>query len=99
MINDSDLLKYITAIEMINNAQERIIGKSIASMISHNVVGLNYSGNKPVIANDIDPKEILKNLVDGYATIFGKASLKVSKDAVKTLKPALSANELPENLR
>ncbi len=97
MENDLGLEKYIKAIVVVNSEQEKIIGKSIANIISKNIDGLNYNGINPIITGN--PKEILKNLVDGYATIFGKASLVVSKEAIRKISPAFTTNELPENLR
>lgn len=89
--------KYSEAIGLIYKEQEKIIGPTIAKMMVENVSGLKKDGANFLIEGD--PKTVLQELVDQYATIFGKASIMVSKEAIKKVNPSFAANELPDNLK
>ena len=91
--------KYEQAIRVITSEQEKIIGRSIARELVKGVQNLHFEGNsdEPNIKGGAEPKEVLENLVNQYAKLFGKASLEVSKEAIKELE--FSAKELPESLK
>ncbi len=91
------ITKYSEAIGLIYREQEKIIGPTIAKMMVDSVTGLKKEGTKFLIEGD--PKTVLSELVDQYATIFGKASIMVSKEAIKKVNPSFAANELPDNLK
>ncbi len=89
--------KYIQAIELIQKEQSKIIGNGISKIILSNVHGLKMDDGSPEITGD--PKEILRELVNQYSTLFGMASIIVSKEAIKKVSPSFSASELPDNLK
>lgn len=89
--------KYVQAIEFIQEEQSKIIGEEISKMILNNVSGLEFNNGTPEIVGD--PKSILDALVTQYATLFGQASIMISKQAIKHVSPSFSTNELPDNLR
>lgn len=89
--------KYQQAIELIQNEQAKIIGEDISRTIISHVAGLHLSNGIPQI--DGDPVTVLNNLVNQYATIFGNASIMISKQAIKQVNPSFAANELPDNLK
>ncbi len=89
--------KYVQAIELIQTEQSKIIGEEISKMILTNVTGLEFNNGSTEIVGD--PKVILDNLVTQYATLFGQASIMISKQAIKQVSPSFSTNELPDNLR
>lgn len=94
---DYNLDKYLQAVKYIHTEQTKIIGLNIANMLAQNVHGLSLGNEAPQITGD--PKTVLQELVDQYATIFGKASIMVSKEAIKKVNPSFAANELPDNLK
>lgn len=89
--------KYLQAINLIQKEQSKIIGSGISKIILENVEGLKMEEGNPQIEGD--PKEILSNLVNQYSTLFGKASIIVSKEAIKKVNPSFSSDELPDNLK
>lgn len=92
--------KYQQAIVVITKEQEKIIGKNLADQVVHSIASLNFDQNGvPILVDEANPKEILGELVDQYATIFGQASVEVAREAVKNLNIGFSANDLPENLK
>ncbi len=92
--------KYQQAIVVITKEQEKIIGKNLARLLIHGVSNLEFDQNgNPALTENADPKEVLSELVDQYATLFGRASIEVSKEAVRNLGETFSSNELPENLK
>jgi hypothetical protein len=95
-----DANKYQQAIVVITKEQEKIIGKNLAKQLIRGVSDLEFDQNgNPELTGNADPKEVLSELVDQYATLFGRASIEVSKEAVKNLDETFSSDELPENLR
>ncbi len=92
--------KYQQAVIIITKEQEKIIGKNLSMQLVQSVdhLRLGADGN-PVIDTAANPVDVLGELVDQYATVFGRASIEVAKEAVKTLSQNFSASELPENLK
>lgn len=96
--NNNELLeKYTEAVEMINREQQKIIGSAIAKSIMDAIPELNIKGTDLSINGD--PKVALTKLVNGYATIFGKASIMVSKEAINKTKHKLLITEIPDILK
>lgn len=95
--NIDELTKYSQAIKLIQESQEKIIGETIAKMIINNIQGLKIDKQQLLI--DGDPKAVLEELVNQYKNIFGKASIMVSKEAIKKVNPSFAAGELPDNLK
>lgn len=96
-IQEMDNNKYLQAIKLIQDEQSKIIGEDVSRMILSNVAGLHLANGTAEI--DGDPVMVLNNLVNQYATIFGKASVMISKQAIKQVNPSFAANELPDNLK
>lgn len=92
--------KYQKAISVITREQEKIIGRNLSRSLISGVANLKLdnSGN-PVLAENANSKQVLKELVDQYATLFGQASVEVAKEAVENSGEKFAPNELPENLK
>ena len=88
---------YEKAILTITNEQEKIVGKALSAQMTALVDNLKVKNNKVEIKGD--PKIVLKDLVDQYANLFGKASIEVSKEAIKKLGHELESSDIPENLK
>ena len=88
---------YEKAILTITKEQEKIVGKVLAIQMTALVDNLSVKNNKVEIKGD--PKIVLKDLVDQYASLFGKASIEVSKEAIKKLGHQFDKNDIPENLK
>lgn len=88
---------YEKAILTITKEQEKIVGKTLSIQMTTLVDNLSVKNNKVEIKGD--PKVVLKDLVDQYATLFGKASIEVSKEAIKKLRHELESSDIPENLK
>lgn len=95
MKNSHDLYKQ--AILIITKEQERIVGKALAYQMSSLVHNLNIKGNHVEITGD--PKIVLKNLISQYANLFGKASIEVSKEALKKLGTEFNESDIPNELK
>lgn len=91
--NDS----YAQIVAQIIKEQEAIIGP-IALEQARKVSGLKVNGleNIGVVGNG---KEVLENLVQQYAKIFGQASIEVCKEAVREAKTKLNKDDLPKILQ
>lgn len=89
---------YEKAILTITKAQEKIVGKEVAIQMTSLVRNLTLKGDNKVEIKG-DPKVVLKDLVDQYANLFGKASIEVSKEAIKKLGHELESSDIPENLK
>jgi len=98
MVDDLSLLKkYKEAVDMINKEQQKIIGAVIAKSIVEAIPELDIQGQNLLINGD--PKIALTKLVQGYATIFGRASIVVSKEAINKVTHKLNSNEIPDILK
>lgn len=77
--------------------QELIIGP-IALEQARKVEGLEIvnEDNLKIVGN---AKDVLQKLVDQYASLFGRASIEVCKEAVHEAKTKVAASDLPEILR
>lgn len=95
--------KYQQAIVVITKEQEKIIGHNLAKQLINGVASLKFdNAGEPILEEGADPKKILGDLVDQYASLFGRASVEVSREAIQNLSSSnvsFSANELPDNLR
>ena len=88
---------YEKAILTITKEQEKIVGKTLSIQMTALVDNLSVKNNRVEIKGD--PKIVLKDLVDQYASLFGKASIEVSKEAIKKLGHELESSDIPENLK
>ncbi|PIR42915.1 hypothetical protein CO058_02730 [candidate division WWE3 bacterium CG_4_9_14_0_2_um_filter_35_11] len=88
---------YEKAILTITKEQEKIVGKTLSIQMTALVDNLLVKNNRVEIKGD--PKIVLKDLVDQYASLFGKASIEVSKEAIKKLGHELESSDIPENLK
>lgn len=88
---------YIEAVSRIIKEQQSIIGP-IAIDQANKVTGLEVLGvdDIKIIGNK---KEILGNLVNQYAKLFGKASVEVCKEAFSTIADKIPQTEVPDILR
>lgn len=88
---------YSQAIARIIKEQQAIIGP-IALDQAKKVMGLQVTG-----IDDIkfagNKKEILGNLVNQYAKLFGKASVEVCKEAFSIYSDKIPATEVPDILK
>lgn len=89
--------KYKQAVLLITKEQEKIVGKQVAIALSKQVQNLEIKNGSVNIEGD--PKTVLQNLIDQYATLFGKASIEVSKQALKKLDNKFDKSEMPDNLK
>jgi hypothetical protein len=71
----------------------------IALELAKNVKGLKISSLKNIEITGDDGKDVIKALVKEYEKLFGHASIEVCKDAIRTIKPAVQVDELPEILQ
>ena len=85
------------AISRIIKEQQAIIGP-IALDQAKKVSGLEVSGvdNIKVSGNK---KEVLGNLVDQYAKLFGKASIEVCKEAFSSMSDKIPQTDIPDILK
>lgn len=87
--------KYGQAVISIVNEQKLIIGP-LAIDLARRVENIRIDSDVAEIMGD-DPLKALEQLVHQYKILFGEASVRVSKEAVK--KAQLQPHELPEILR
>lgn len=86
---------YTQMAEKIIEEQERIIGP-IAYEQAAKVSGLVVDRKKHAVAVDgKDKTAIIESLVEQYKALFGQASVEACKEAVKSLLPKLSDNQIP----
>ena len=88
---------YAEAISRIIKEQQSIIGpvaldqaKKVAGLVVGGADDVKISGNK---------KEVLGNLVNQYAKLFGKASVEVCKEAFSQVSDKISPSEVPDILK
>jgi hypothetical protein len=89
--------KYSEAVLKIVSEQELIIGP-LAKDLAKKANGITFKDSKEVMITG-DPKSALENLVGQYHMLFGKTSVEVSKNAIKSLRHLLSSEDLPEILK
>lgn len=88
---------YEKAILTITQEQGKIVGQGLAIQMAELVDDLHIKGNKVEIIGD--PKTVLKDLIDQYASLFGKASIEVSKEALKKLGSEFDDTEISSKLK
>lgn len=81
--------------ESIIKHQEGIIGP-ISWTQADKVSGLSVKDKNIAIKGD--GKQVIEDLVNQYATIFGQASVEACKDAVRKLISANNSSDIPEVL-
>lgn len=88
---------YIQAVSRIIKEQQSIIGpvaldqaKKVAGLEVTSVDDIKLKGNK---------KEVLGNLVNQYAKLFGRASIEVCKEAFSQVSDKIPSNEVPDILK
>lgn len=88
---------YVEAVSRIIKEQQLIIGP-IALDQAKKVAGLQVSGADDVKITG-NKKEVLSNLVDQYAKLFGKASVEVCKEAFATVSSKIPPSDIPDTLK
>ena len=88
---------YAQGISRIIKEQEAIIGP-IALDQAKKVPGLEVGGNDDVKIPG-NKKEVLTNLVNQYAKLFGRASVEVCKEAFSTVSEKIPSNDIPDILK
>ncbi len=85
------------AVSRIIKEQQAIIGpvaldqaKKVSGLSVTSVDDVQISGNK---------KEVLGNLVNQYAKLFGKASVEVCKEAIEPISDKIPSSDLPDILK
>lgn len=87
---------FAQAISKIIKEQQAIIGP-IALDQAKKVDGLEVLGDSVKIMGN--KKEVLNNLVNQYAKLFGKASVEVCKGAFAPFSEKIPAAEIPDILK
>lgn len=88
---------YVQAVSRIIKEQQSIIGP-IALDQARKVTGLEVGGVDDIHISG-NKKEILGNLVNQYAKLFGKASVEVCKEAFEPFSDKISATDIPDVLK
>lgn len=88
---------YSLAVGKIIKEQEAIIGP-IALEQAQKVSGLEVSSLDDIKISG-NAKDVLSNLVEQYAKLFGQASIEVCREAVRESKAKLSKDDLPTILQ
>ncbi len=89
---------YAQMAEKIIEMQEGIIGP-IALEQAKKVQGLKIDWTKHDVELTGSKKDVLEKLVEQYKSLFGQTSVEMCKDAVRTIKSKISADELPPLLK
>ena len=84
--------KYNKIADQIIKQQELVIGP-VAWEEAKKVSGLSIKEQNVRINGDV--KKVLEALVNQYAKLFGRASIEVCKDAVKSMVANLNNKDLP----
>ncbi|MBI2330495.1 hypothetical protein HYU94_03815 [Candidatus Daviesbacteria bacterium] len=88
---------YIEAISRIIKEQQSIIGP-IALDQAKKVAGLQVGGADDVKITG-NKKEVLDNLVNQYAKLFGRASVEVCKEAFSAVSGKIPVTDIPDILK
>lgn len=88
---------YSQIAKKIIQEQQTIIGPMAVEQ-AKKVIGveISSSGDVSIIG---DAKSVLGALVQQYENFFGQASIEVCKDALKSVNPPISSEELPDILK
>lgn len=88
---------YTEGINKIIKEQQAVIGplaidqaKKVAGLEIESTGGIKIVGDK---------KEILNNLVNQYAKLFGQASVEICKEAFSSFSDKIPATEIPDILK
>lgn len=85
------------AVSRIIKEQQTIIGPVALDQAK------KVSGIQIVSVDDVkvtgNGKEILENLVNQYARLFGRASIEVCKEAIEPISDKIPVNDLPDILK
>ncbi len=88
---------YVLAVSRIIKEQQSIIGP-IALDQAKKVAGLEFSGVDDVKITG-NKKEVLTNLVNQFAKLFGQASVEVCKEAFSQVSDKINPLEVPDILK
>jgi hypothetical protein len=88
---------FAQAISKIIKEQESIIGP-VALEQAKKVHGLTVDGSDKVSVEG-NKKEVLGDLVNQYAKLFGKASVEVCKEQVHSFGDKIPATDIPDILK
>ena len=81
-------------VQKIIKEQESIIGP-VALEQARKVPGLKVNWEKHEVILEGNQKEIIEKLVEQYEYLFGRASVEVCKDAVKSLLSKIPQDKIP----
>ncbi len=87
---------YTEAVSRIIKEQQAIIGP-VALDQAKKVSGLEVSGAEVKVTGN--RKDVLGNLVNQYAKLFGRASVEVCKEAFQPYSEKIPATEIPDILK
>ncbi len=87
---------FTAAINNIIKEQQSIIGP-IALDQAKKIAGLEVNGTDVKISGN--KKEVLTNLVNQYAKLFGRASVEVCKEAFEPYSDKISSTDVPDILK
>ncbi len=90
-------MNFEALIKSIISQQELIIGP-VAIEEANKVSGLKVSHDLTSISIEGDGKVVLENLVKQYASLFGRVSVEVCKEAILT-SAGVSKENLPDILK
>jgi len=88
---------YAQGISRIIKEQQAIIGP-IALDQAKKVAGLQVTAADDVKITG-NKKEVLENLVNQYAKLFGRASIEVCKEAFASVAEKIPASDIPDILK
>ena len=88
---------FAQGISRIIKEQEAIIGP-IALDQAKKVSGLEIAGTDDIKITG-NKKEVLTNLVNQYAKLFGRASIEVCKEAFLSVSDKINPTEVPDILK
>lgn len=88
---------YIAAVSRIIKEQQSIIGP-VAVDQAKKVTGLQVGGVDDIHISG-DKKEILGNLVNQYAKLFGQASVEICKEAFQSFSDKIPVTDIPDILK
>ena len=88
---------FLEAVSRIIKEQQSIIGP-VAIDQANKVTGLQVGGADDVKITG-NKKEVLNNLVNQYAKLFGRASVEVCKEAFSAVADKINSSEVPDILK
>lgn len=88
---------FVRGVSQIIKEQQAIIGP-VALDQAKRVAGLEVSGVDDVKITG-NKKEVLENLVNQYAKLFGQASIEVCKEAFSIVSDKINPTEVPDILK